>query len=279
MAEGIETEKATREIEELVTLTINLMHRSKATVDSTVTFSKQARARFAEMRQRRYDEDAEVARNIYNLRELSKAKGAMSFSSISKKLDKPLTECNRMANCHERFIALPSVYQQALRDARKKASENIVEKLEAITAKAESEGKDTDLAYISREMKAMCGYVGKQNHPAQNPALKVLLKAVDAQVGILKKREFVRIAVELLVSKVGLYCEFEDGGAVSISSVPTAGSKRSPNQAKRVAEPLDWAQPEIVTDHDDSLKPRANVVGHQVTAESIPSDASESDAA
>jgi hypothetical protein len=221
MAEEIETAKATSEIEDLVTLTINRIDRNKATIESTATISTQASAKIAEMRQHRYDEDAEIEGNIYQLRELSKAKGVMSFSAISKKLGKPLTECTRLADNHKRFIALPLVYQQALRDLRKKASQSIVEKLKAITAKVESEGKDTDLAYVSRELKAMCGHASKQNDSAQNPALHGLLKAVDAQGSILKRREFVRNAIELLCLKVNYYCEFENC-EVSIRPTVTA---------------------------------------------------------
>jgi hypothetical protein len=222
MAEKIETAKATSEIDELVHRTITLISGIKAASKSTRQISQQAKAQIAEVQRRRYDEDAEIAENIYKLRELSKAKGSMSFKSICDKLDKQITECKRLAEDHTRFIALPDIYQQALKNVRKKASKIIVAKIEAITSKAASQGKDPDLEYVSRELKAMCSRAGKQNNPFQNSAVNAFLKAIDAQGTISKKRELVRTAMETLASKVGLHCVFGDDGAVSINSAVIA---------------------------------------------------------
>jgi len=227
MAEKIETEKFTSKIEELVARTITLTRSIKATHESTKQLSQQAKAKNAEMRGRRYDEDAEIAKNIFTLRELSKENGAMSFKAICDRLDRQRNECTRLADNHGRFMALLLVYQQALRQTHKKATEVIIAKIDAIKSKAASEGKDPDLEYVCRELKTMCGRAGKQNDSDQNPFVKATGKAVDAQKGILAKRKLAHDVAECAFSKAGIEFYFEYDGKVPIrcyATMPVQGA-------------------------------------------------------
>ncbi len=221
---NVSTINETRTTDQLVSDTLALIENGgKSPTKSCARLKTEANERIEKFREAYFDTWLAIAKNLSELRSRAKTGGA-SFGDICLRLGLQRTKCTRLADCHERLVKLPVEYQQALRELRKYASDEVIKKVEEVEAESNSETP------IKDQLAARFGRTGKPKSPAKE-SVKTKFLSVLASGSLQARRDYLKEVMEEATQKVGMTLLFdEESGVVSVhvQTFPTEISKPEP---------------------------------------------------
>ncbi len=230
-------------IDQLITATRALIADGGPVTKPCDQLKAKAGDQIAKFRQHHFDIWAAIGANLSDLRTASKTKGALGFITICEvQLGLQRNKCTRLADCHERLIALPVAYQHALRELRKTATEAIVEKVNQVMAEGVSD------AQIKNSLSAKFSRKGQDKPSAQESAKSKLLATLRSIKGIGARRDYCREVLEVATRLVGLTFD-EKSSVVTVTKAAALETSEVYIEFDRPPEP----DPEECVDFDSVL--------------------------